>query len=113
MCGQWKQITLALFLCSLSAIAVNAHVRCVRVIFGMVGQRNDVQSVAPRLPYLHSRPDAAIRKNRVQVKVALQRLVGRYVGNRHRIAAFVLGIHEPHECTGNQPDQRDQPDQPD
>jgi len=25
MCGQWKQITLALFLCSLSAIAVNAQ----------------------------------------------------------------------------------------
>jgi len=25
MCGQWKQITIALFLCSLSAIAVNAQ----------------------------------------------------------------------------------------
>ena len=60
---------------------IDGDVGGVRVVLDVVGEGDGVQPVAPRLRDVDRGPDLAVRKHRVEVEVALERLQARQVGD--------------------------------
>ena len=66
---------------------IDVDVLRVRLILGMLGQRDDVEAVPPRLLHVHGRPDVAVREHRVKVEVPLQGAEAGQVGHGQRVTS--------------------------
>ena len=70
---------------SMRAGQIHLHVRLVRIVTGMIGDRDGVQALAPGFVDARGRPDLPVRKDRVHVKVALQGFVASDIRHGERI----------------------------
>ena len=65
---------------------IDVDVLRVRLVLGVLGERDDVEAVAPRLLHVHRRPDIAVGEHGVQVEVPLQGVQAGQVRYRQSLA---------------------------